>query len=101
VIVHHGDTVFELPFDVDAMFERTCPAVSACLALDDLLAGHPRDEVFLEDGHWAAGGHRIAAEQIAAYLRTLPGLGLDGDQPERPQPPVLGQGDADAPPSRL
>jgi hypothetical protein len=83
------------------MFERTCPAVSGCLALDDLLADHPRDEVFLEDGHWAAGGHRIAAEQIAAYLRTLPGLGLDGDQPGRRQPPVLGQGDADAPSSRL
>jgi hypothetical protein len=102
VIVHHGDTVFELPFDVAAMFERTCPAVSGCLALDDLLAEHPRDEVFLEDGHWAAGGHRIAAEQIAAYLRTLPGLGPDdGDQPERRQPPVLGQDDAGAPSSRL
>ncbi|MGH6903054.1 MAG: hypothetical protein ACREIR_09980 [Geminicoccaceae bacterium] len=102
VIVHHGDRVFQLPFDVDAMFERTCPAVSGCLALDDLLADHPRDEVFLEDGHWAAGGHRVAAEQIVAYLRTLPGLGPDhGDQPERRQPPVLGQDDAGAPSSRL
>ncbi|MGH6898439.1 MAG: hypothetical protein ACREJ5_18120 [Geminicoccaceae bacterium] len=100
VIVHHGDTVFELPFDVEAMFERTCVAVSGCLALDGDLAGHPRDEVFLEDGHWAAGGHRIAAEQIAAYLRTLPGLGLDdGDRPEHQQPPVLSQDDAAAAPS--
>jgi hypothetical protein len=101
VIVHHGDTVFELPFDVDAMFERTCPAVSGCLALDDLLADHPRDEVFLEDGHWATGGHRIAALQIAAYLRTLPGLGLESDQPQRQHPPVLGQDDAAAPSRRL
>jgi hypothetical protein len=102
VIAHHGDRVFELPFDVDAMFERTCRAVSGCLALDDLLAEHPRDQVFLEDGHWAAGGHRIAAEQIAAYLRTSFGLGPDGgDQPERRQPPVLGQDDAGAPSSRL
>jgi hypothetical protein len=103
VIAHHGDSVFELPFDVDAMFERTCPAVSGCLALDEALAGHPKDEVFLEDGHWAAGGHRIAAEQIAGYLRTLPGLGLDdGAGPEAPHPPLLGQDDAaPAPSNRL
>jgi hypothetical protein len=42
--------------------------------------------VFLEDGHWAAGGHRIAGEEIAAYLKTLPGLGSGEDQPQRPGP---------------
>jgi hypothetical protein len=93
VIVHHGDAVFELPFDVDAMFASTCPAVSACLARDEALAGVPHDEVFLEDGHWAAGGHRIAAEQIAFHLRTLPGVGAGGDRPEPQRPPMLGQSD--------
>jgi len=92
-IVHHGDRVFELPFDVAAMFERACLAVSGCLALDAVLAGRPRAEVFLEDGHWAAGGHRIAAEEIAAFLETLPGLGSAGDRPAKEQPPVLGQYD--------
>jgi hypothetical protein len=90
VIVHHGDTVFELPFDVEAMFERTCAAVSGCLALDEALASHPRDEVFLEDGHWAAGGHTIAAEQIATYLRSLPGFGVGGERPERREPTLGG-----------
>jgi hypothetical protein len=71
VIAHHGDAVLELPFDVDAMFARVCPAVSGCLALDEALADHPRGEVFLADGHWAPGGHRIAAEQIGSYLETL------------------------------
>jgi hypothetical protein len=99
VIAHHGDRVFELGFDVDAMFAATCPAVSGCLALDEALARHPRDEVFLKDGHWAAGGHRIAAEQIAAYLRTLPGVAPDGDTPERERPPLLGRDDAGAAPS--
>jgi hypothetical protein len=98
VIAHHGDRVFELSFDVDAMFAATCPAVSGCLALDQALAGRPRDEVFLKDGHWAAGGHRIAAEQIAAYLRTLPGI-APRDMPERERPPLLGHDDAGATPS--
>lgn len=96
VIVHHGDTVFELPFDPAEVFAKTCPSVSGCLALDQILLGHSRDEVLLKDGHWAAGGHRIAAEQIAAYLRSLPGFGAagDGGKPiERPAP-VLGQGEA-------
>jgi len=101
VIAHHGDRVFELPFDVDAMFAATCPAVSGCLALDEALTGPPRDEVFLEDGHWAAGGHRIAAEQIAAYLRTLPGIILEGERPKRQPPPLLGHDEAAAPSSRL
>jgi hypothetical protein len=86
VIVHHGSDVRELPFDVGAIFERICPAVSGCLALDEALAGQPREQVFLEDGHWAAGGHRIAGERIAAYLRTLPGFGVGGDPPVRPEP---------------
>jgi hypothetical protein len=78
VIAHHGDAVFELPFDVDAMFASVCPAVSGCLALDDPLADHSRDEVFLADGHWAPGGHRIAAEQIATYLQVLLAAGGGG-----------------------
>ena len=100
VIAHHGDGVRELPFDVEAMFERTCAAVSGCLALDEVLTAHPRDEVFLDDGHWAPGGHRIAAEQIADYLLSLPGFGADGEPRGEPAP-VLGQDDADAPSSRL
>jgi hypothetical protein len=101
VIAHHGDRVFELPFAVDALFAAICQAVSGCLALDEALAGPPRDEVFLEDGHWAAGGHRIAADQIAAYLRTLPGIALDGERPKRQPPPLLGHDEAAAPSSRL
>ena len=92
VIVHHGDAVFELPFDVAEVFATTCPRVSGCLALDEALAGHPRDEVFLRDGHWAPGGHRLAAERIAAYLRELPGFGAGGDETERPAP-VPGPGE--------
>jgi hypothetical protein len=99
VIVHHGDKVFELPFDVEAMFERTCPGVSGCLALDEALARHPRAGVFLDDGHWAAGGHRIAAAQIAAYLRTLPRLALGSDRPKEQRSPVVGQDDDAAAPS--
>ena len=90
VIVHHGDRTFELPFDVAEVFARTCPGVSGCLALDEILAGHPRDEVFLRDGHWAAGGHRMAAAAIAGYLRTLPGFGAATGQPERPAAPAPG-----------
>lgn len=101
VIAHHGEGVRELPFDLEAVLASTCPAVSGCLALDPVLAGHPRDEVFLEDGHWAAGGHRIAGERIAAYLQALPGFGPEEDRPEEQQPPVLGQDDVPAPPSRL
>jgi hypothetical protein len=93
VIAHHGDQVFELPFDVDAMFAKTCPAVSGCLALDEVLAEHPRDEIFLADGHWAAGGHRVAAEQIAAYLRTLPGFEADRASSQSPPSAVLDRGD--------
>jgi hypothetical protein len=96
IIVHHGDAVFELPFQVAEVFARTCPGVSGCLGLDDVLAGHPRDEVFLEDGHWAAGGHRIAATEIAAYLETLPGFGAAAGQPKHPSAPVLGRDDASA-----
>ena len=79
--------ISEVPFDVDAMFAATCPAVSGCLALDEALAGRPRAEVFLKDGHWAAGGHRIAALRIAAYLRTLPGFGVGADRAEPASPP--------------
>jgi hypothetical protein len=97
VIVHHGDTVFELPFEVAEVFAMTCPGVSGCLALDGALASHPRDEVFLEDGHWAAGGHRIAAGEIAAYLQTLPGFGAAAGQPNAPSAPVVGQDDGSSP----
>jgi hypothetical protein len=90
VIAHQGDTVFELPFEVADVFARTCPGVSGCLALDDALASRPRDEVFLEDGHWAARGYRIAAEQIAAYLQALPGFGAAGGRTTPPSAPVSG-----------
>jgi hypothetical protein len=72
VIVHHGDRVFELPFDVDATYASLCDQVSGCLALDPHLTALPRDAVFLKDGHWNAGGHRLAAEQIARYLQSHP-----------------------------
>jgi hypothetical protein len=74
VIVHHGDRVFELPFDVDAMFASTCEEVTGCVALDPVLGALPREAVFLKDGHWNAGGHRLVAEQIANYLRSDPSL---------------------------
>jgi hypothetical protein len=101
VIVHHGEGVRELPFEVEAVLASTCPAVSGCLALDRALASGPRDEVFLEDGHWAAGGHRIAAEQIAAWLRTLPGFGIDREQPDRPEPVLEDDEVAAVSPGRL
>jgi hypothetical protein len=93
IIVHHGDLVFELPFDVAEVFARTCAGMSGCVALDDALARRPRAEAFLKDGHWAAGGHRIAAEEIAAYLQSLPGFGAadDGERPTAHPGPVLGQ----------
>jgi hypothetical protein len=92
IIVHHGDSVFDLPFDVAAMFAATCPAMTGCLALDEVLTSRPRNEVFLKDGHWAAGGHRIAAEAIAAYLQILPGFGNAGGR-SGPTVPVIGQDD--------
>lgn len=75
VIVHHGDRQFELPFDVDAMYASTCSDVTGCLALDPYLSALPRPAVFLKDGHWNARGHRLAAEQIARYLRSDPQFG--------------------------
>lgn len=69
VIAHHGAKVKELPFDLPALFAGLCPEVSACLDLDPALAERPRSEVFLSDGHWAPGGHRIAADEIAGFLR--------------------------------
>jgi hypothetical protein len=73
VVVHHGDRQFDLPFDIAAMWASLCSQVSGCLALDPKLSGLPRDAVFLKDGHWNAGGHRLAAEQIARYLQAQPG----------------------------
>jgi hypothetical protein len=96
VIAHQGDTVFELPFEVADVFARTCPGVSGCLALEGVLASRSRDDVFLADRHWAAGGHRIAAGQIAAYLQTLSGFGVAGGRASPPSAPVIGQGDAAA-----
>jgi hypothetical protein len=91
IIVHHGDTAFELPFEVAEVFARSCPGVSGCLALDDALASRPRDEVFLKDGHWAARGHRIAAREIAAYLQTLPGFGAAAGRPGAPSARLAGE----------
>ena len=75
VLAHHGDQVFELPFDVAAMFAEVCPALTGCLALDPASALRPRDEIFFNDGHWEAGGHRLAAEQIGDWLLTLDPIG--------------------------
>lgn len=71
LIVHHGDDVFELPFDVDTVFERTCRQVTSCLALDPFTDPLPEEEVFLSDGHWAKGGHKVAAERIGDHLAGL------------------------------
>jgi len=71
LIVHHGDDVFDLPFDVDAVFERTCKHVTSCLALDPFTDPLPEEEVFLSDGHWAEGGHKVAAEQISDHLAAF------------------------------
>jgi hypothetical protein len=74
LIVHHGDRQFELPFDVDAVFASTCDEVTGCLALDPVFGALPREAVFLQDGHWNAGGHRLAAEELARYLRSNPSI---------------------------
>lgn len=95
VIVHHGEGVRGLPFDVDAVFANTCPAISGCLALDRALGKLRRDRVFLDDGHWSAGGHRIAGREIAAYLRDLPGFGIRQHQPDEPAP-IVGAGESAA-----
>ncbi|MDH3663316.1 MAG: hypothetical protein OEU92_25420 [Alphaproteobacteria bacterium] len=68
LLVHHGDHVFDMPFDVDEVFVKTCAHVTSCLALDPYTATLPRDEIFLSDGHWAAGGHKVAAERIGDHL---------------------------------
>lgn len=70
VLVHHGDDVYELPFDVDGVYTMSCRLVTSCLALDPVIARHERHEVFLSDGHWNEGGHRIAAEEIVRHLRA-------------------------------
>jgi hypothetical protein len=75
VLVHHGDQVFEMPFDVPAVFGAVCPALTGCLALDPATAARPRQEIFLHDGHWAPGGHRLAAERIGDWLLTLDAIG--------------------------
>lgn len=68
VIVHHGDSVFPMPFDIDDVFAEACALVSSCLALDPVLEIH-RTELFLKDRHWNAAGHEIAGRLIAAHLR--------------------------------
>jgi hypothetical protein len=57
------------------MFAEVCPALTGCLALDPASALRPRDEIFLNDGHWAAGGHRLAAARIGDWLLTLDPIG--------------------------
>ena len=76
VLVHHGDDVFELPFDLDSVFAQTCTRVTSCLALDPHTDPLPREEVFFSDGHWAEGGHAIAAEHIGDHLADVLGLGI-------------------------
>jgi hypothetical protein len=95
LIAHHGKGVRELPFDVEGVIADTCPAVSGCLALDQVLSARSREEVFLDDGHWAKGGHRVAGELIAAYLQTLPGFGAAKGHPG-PGEPVVGSDEAGA-----
>lgn len=68
LILHHGDDVFELPFDVDAVFERTCKHVTSCLALDPSTDPLPEQEVFFSDGRWNKSGHMIVAERIGDHL---------------------------------
>jgi hypothetical protein len=84
VVVHHGDRVFELPFDVAQMFAEVCPALTGCLPLDPATATRPRAEIFLNDGHWAAGGHRFAATQIGDWLLTLDAIGPRLDRADSP-----------------
>ena len=71
VIAHHGDRVFDLPFDLADVFTSACTYVTSCLALDPALSEHPRTEIFLNDGHWADGGHQVAADQIIRHLSAL------------------------------
>lgn len=69
ILVHHGDHVFDLPFDVDQVFAETCTLVTSCLGLDPAISRHDKGDVFLSDGHWNEGGHRVAAEQIVKHLQ--------------------------------
>jgi hypothetical protein len=69
ILVHHGDDVFDLPFDVDQVFAASCALVTSCLSLDRATSQYEKADIFLSDGHWNEGGHRVAAEQIAKHLR--------------------------------
>ncbi len=69
LLVHHGDDVFDLPFDIDQVFEASCALVTSCLGLDPVIAQYDEADIFLSDGHWNEGGHRVAAEQIVRHLK--------------------------------
>lgn len=61
--------VCELPFDFDQVFASACKLVTSCLALDPVMSKYEKSEIFLSDGHWNEGGHRVAAEQIAQHMQ--------------------------------
>lgn len=69
ILAHHGDDVFDLPFDVDQVFDASCTLATSCLELDPAMSRYEEKEIFLSDGHWNEGGHRVAAEQIVRHLQ--------------------------------
>jgi hypothetical protein len=72
LLIYHGNDVFDLPFDVDQVFEASCALVTSCLGLDPVMSQYDEADIFLSDGHWNEGGHRVAAEQIAQHLVAWP-----------------------------
>ena len=71
VVAHHGDTTFDLPFRVSAVFESVCKQLTGCIALDPMMSERSAEEVFLSDGHWSVGGHKVAANLIAQHLVSI------------------------------
>lgn len=69
VLVHHGDHVYEVPFDVDQVFASVCEIVTSCLALDPVTSQYEKSDIFISDGHWNEGGHRVASEEIVKHLQ--------------------------------
>lgn len=69
VLVYHGRDVFNLPFYANQIFASSCELVTTCMSLDLATSQFERSEIFLSDGHWNEGGHRVAAEQIVQHLQ--------------------------------